>query len=232
MNIAKDQTSQIDKILYRFKEYKNITDLMYSLLTEVSLLEQTFSDLYNERNLQTAIGKQLDQIGKLIGEERQGKDDDEYRKYLYIRTLVNKSSGTTPEIEEVINRTEDATFIQVFNHYPASIYIYIKTPKIPDPSLIDLIKNMIPAGVSLGYIGYWADEDFDPDIPNAFIPYDTVFSQDLLQLSNGTIFQLSNGTPLLLNVKSDADYIEESYLAENPLYETDALFSRPIESVF
>lgn len=258
MDINKDQTSQIEKILYRFKDSKNIVDLMYSLLQEVSVLEKTFNELFNLRNLDDAYGYQLDQIGKIVGEDRNSRDDEEYRKYLYIRTFINNSNGTTKEIEEIIARTEDAYEVQIFNHYPASVYIYIKTPDIPSESLKDLIQNMLPAGVSLGYIGYWADseeiveteEEFyelgalelgggelaivDPlDLPifNAFIPYDEVLQNELFELSNGELLELSDQTPLLVSTRQLTSYAEESFLAENPEYETGALHSRPIETV-
>lgn len=228
MNINKDQTSQVDKILYRFKSSKNINDLLQAFLMEVNIIGEAFNDLYNKRNLADAEGIQLDQIGKILKEPRQGRDDDEYRKYLYIRTFVNSVSGTIPEIEDVIDKTEDVSFIQVFNLYPASVYIYIKTKTIPDPSLVDLITEVLPAGVSLGYIGYESEEE-DSDLL-AFIPYDKVYKKDLFYLSNGETLMLSDQTDLVVNVPTDADYIEEAYLAEDPLYE-DAVFSRPIETL-
>lgn len=227
MDLSKDQTTQIEKILYRFQSSKNITDLMFSLLQEVSVLEDTFTQLYNERNLQDAVGVQLDQIGKLIGEDRQGRDDEEYRKYLYIRTFVNNSNGTISDLEQVILKTEDASFIQIFSHYPASIYIYIKTPTIPDDSLKDLIEEMLPAGVSLGYIGYWEEDNTLP----AFIPYDEELALQLFQLSNGNFLELSDGTLLQVNTVAIPDNIEEAYLAEDPVYELNASHSILIENL-
>lgn len=279
MDISKDQTSQIEKILYRFKDSKNITDLMVSLLQEVSILEDTFSSLYNNRNIDDAIGVQLDQIGKIVGEARVGRDDDSYRVAISVRTIINKSSGTISDIEEILTEVESPYFIQIFMHEPASIYIYIKTPEIPSPELKDLIQEALPAGVSLGYIGYWSDEELLPPKPpvgdsvlgesvlgnteligevleyyelgflelgegeldiidpflqpifNAFTPYDKVYTDDFLDLSDDSILILSNETPLILSVETDADYIEESYLAEDPLYEEGALHSRPIENL-
>jgi|TARA_A100001518_G_C1227286_1_gene80682 hypothetical protein len=260
VDISKDQTSQIEKILYRFKDSKNITDLMVSLLQEVSILEDTFSSLYNNRNIGDAVGVQLDQIGKIVGEARIGRDDDSYRVAISVRTIINKSSGTISDIEEILTEVESPYFIQIFMHEPASIYIYIKTPEIPATELKDLIQEALPAGVSLGYIGYCADEELletNEDLPeyyelgflelgggeldiidpslqpilNAFTPYDKVYTDDFLDLSDDSILILSNETPLILSVETDADYIEESYLAEDPLYEEGALHSRPIENL-
>lgn len=282
MDISKDQTSQIEKILYRFKESKNLNDLMVSLLQEVSVLEDTFSNLYNYRNIDDAVGIQLDQIGKIVGEARVGRGDDEYRLAISVRTIINKGSGTTSDIEEILTEVSSPYFIQIFMHEPASIYIYIKTPELPDPNLKDLIQEALPAGVNLGYIGYWSDEELLPPNPpvgesilgtsvlgsteliglvgvaveygemgslelgggelgvidpfllpifNAFTPYDKVYGDDVLELSDDSILVLSNETPLLLSVEVDAPYIEESYLAENPIYEEGALHSRPIENL-
>lgn len=56
-------------------------------------LEDVLYQLLTERFIDTAIGAQLDLIGKIVLQARNGLGDDDYRRYLRARIAANNSEG-------------------------------------------------------------------------------------------------------------------------------------------
>ena len=72
----------------------NIRKLITGLLAPAQLLEDTLLSLIAQRNADDAIGKQLTELGTLVGRKRQGvTDDDLYRRYVKATILSNRSDG-------------------------------------------------------------------------------------------------------------------------------------------
>lgn len=64
-------------------------------------IESALWQLLTQRFITTAIGVQLDFIGKIVGQPRLGLDDDSYRRYIRARVAAHKSRGTTEELIKV-----------------------------------------------------------------------------------------------------------------------------------
>src|SRR5262245_2616348 len=61
----------------------NTQKALRALLAPAASLEHALQQLLTERNVNTAIGAQLDLIGKIVGRPRAGVADDEiYRRYI------------------------------------------------------------------------------------------------------------------------------------------------------
>lgn len=65
-------------------------------------LRDIIGALRDERRLATAVGKQLDQWGAVLGQDRLGFENDEYRRVLRVRLIVNRASGLPDEILKVV----------------------------------------------------------------------------------------------------------------------------------
>ena len=60
-------------------------------------LENALQQLLLQRTVDNAVGAQLDIIGRLVGQIRQGQDDDTYRRYIRARIATDNSTGKTEE---------------------------------------------------------------------------------------------------------------------------------------
>ena len=76
----------------------NIIKLLTGLLESANDLESTLLALLVQRNVSNAIGAQLDVLGRIVDEDRNGLSDDDYRRFIGAKILVNRSSGTFPEL--------------------------------------------------------------------------------------------------------------------------------------
>lgn len=68
---------------------------------KVQEIEDALWQLYTERGIDTAIGAQLDILGKILGYTRGGLDDDTYRLRLRGKIALNRDSGTITEILDI-----------------------------------------------------------------------------------------------------------------------------------
>lgn len=65
-------------------------------------LEAAGQTLFTLLDVEASEGVQLDVIGRLIGQPRNGVDDPTYRLYLSARVLANKSTGTVEDIFKIM----------------------------------------------------------------------------------------------------------------------------------
>lgn len=109
-------TLHTPKALGRLIEYwknKSTLRLWQSAYTdEIQLLENAIWDLYTAYLLDYAGTAQLDTIGKIVGERRNGLSNAAYRIRIRVRILINNSFGRAPQIKTIIKRITGARFVQ------------------------------------------------------------------------------------------------------------------------
>jgi hypothetical protein len=94
--------SLIDAALNRLCEYCKenpiTTAITQAVVTPFLDIETAYRALLAGITLDDAIGVQLDLVGKIVGQVRNGMSDDDYRRYCRARIAVNRSRGTTEDL--------------------------------------------------------------------------------------------------------------------------------------
>jgi hypothetical protein len=80
----------------------NITKFLTALLGPAQDIENALAQMITERTLDVATGAQLDIIGRIVGQDRGGLSDDDFRRYCRARIVTHRSNGTPPEILSII----------------------------------------------------------------------------------------------------------------------------------
>lgn len=91
----------------------NIEKLLACVIAPDQDIENALQQLKAYRFVDTAEGAQLDIIGRIVGQEREGLGDDDYRRYIRARIAANNSDGTTEDLITVgflVVYSENATF--------------------------------------------------------------------------------------------------------------------------
>jgi hypothetical protein len=88
-------------------------------------LEQVFADILTARVLATAVGKQIDVIGSIVGQLRGTADDDTYKLYIEARIKVNRSSGQVDELSEIAKLISGSSYASVEEDFPNQIYVHV-----------------------------------------------------------------------------------------------------------
>lgn len=143
----------------QFKEKTKYVALLEALVAPCQDIEDALWQLFSERWIDTAVGDQLDNLGTVIGQDRAGLSDDNYRAYLRARIAANKSNGT---VEDLIRITElivndEAAHIVVEQQFPAAVVVKVEDAAASvatSDALIAFLKLAKAAGVRV-ILEYW-----------------------------------------------------------------------------
>lgn len=133
------------KLITIFREQPNIAAIIDALVAQLQDSETVLFQLLDERDVDSAVGAQLDGIGTIVGEERGGRDDDNYRLGIKAQISKNVSSGTPEEMISITQLLVDNDF-DLTEYYPAGLVIVLSDELVTDP--VQVAGNIpAPAGV-------------------------------------------------------------------------------------
>lgn len=84
------------------------------------------TEAYNlsRMDLDAVEGAPLEALGLLIGQGREGLDDDEYRAFIRARIGINRSSGSIPDIKRAFDIIIPGNTTTVTEWFPAQIEVF------------------------------------------------------------------------------------------------------------
>lgn len=112
----------------RYRQPK-ISALLAAWTAEVQALELAYWDLLTKRSPATAEGAVLDLLGKIVGQPREGRTDEQYRVWIAARVLVNQSSGLSRQLIALAAKLCQVP-IRIEDHYPAAFTIHAMGPVV------------------------------------------------------------------------------------------------------
>lgn len=137
--------------IQQFKGKEKLAAWLLSYVAEAQELEDTLADVQAISDVDTATGAQLDLIGAIVGEERQGRTDLDYRTAIKVRIRLNLSQGTLEDIRALIRGVAGDVDVKFFEFYPAGFVAQILDaidPLVVDPTRIgNFVKSGKAAGV-------------------------------------------------------------------------------------
>jgi hypothetical protein len=140
-------------LVEQFKDKPKIASLLTSFLNQIQDLEDAFWTLLWDRYLDVATGVSLDGLGDIVGESREGREDDAYRQGIKTRILINLSSGTPEEILAIFVSFFSGTSYHLMELPPAYFKVRV-LGKMPDePTVLqfhNLLQEIKAAGVGAG----------------------------------------------------------------------------------
>lgn len=137
------------RLVAQFKDDLGLLGMLEAYLTQVQELEYVFFrllDIVVDSTNQT--GAQLDLIGRIVGENRNGKTDENYLRAIQARIVINRASGLPDEVLRVLALTYPDNARELTEHFPASIVASLSDTFTGDiEALADLIRQVRAAGV-------------------------------------------------------------------------------------
>lgn len=104
-------------------------------------------------SIDTAVGPQLDTLGKYVGLLRNVGEpfgetltDEEYRLLLKLRIATNNSDGTLASLQEIMVATEIGTFEISDPQDMSLVYALQEMPTIP----LDILRVVLPKPMAIG----------------------------------------------------------------------------------
>ncbi len=137
-------------LVSQFRGKPRIEAFLCAFLESVQELDDASWQVLTERGLDSAVGAQLDIIGAIVGEERQGREDEEYRPFLRARVLVNRSHGRTEEMLAIARIVLGNVSITLREEFPAAFTIVVDVAlELTPATLFRLLHQAKAAGVRL-----------------------------------------------------------------------------------
>lgn len=96
-----------------------------------------------------AIGEQLDNIGVLVGIDRNGLSDEEYILFIFGKIAQNNSETTITDVLNVVGYLFQAPTVIIQEIFPAGVAIEIVGTPIA-PRLYPIAKQLIKASLGAG----------------------------------------------------------------------------------
>jgi hypothetical protein len=135
-------------LLEQFKDKPRLAAVLCAFLQQIQELDAAAWQLLTERSIDAGVGAQLDVIGRIVGEPREGRSDTDYRPFLRARILVNRSSGLTEEILTIVRVVLGDVPIALREEFPAAFTVRVADALAISPStLISLLQQAKAAGV-------------------------------------------------------------------------------------
>lgn len=137
----------IPRLAGQFENSTKLKALIAAIVEPLSILENDADAVIADRWIDTAIGKQLDGCGHIVGEARKGRDDDAYRIAIKFRAFVNISKGTPTDLIRGLKFLTDPTDCQYFEAYPATAMLFTNGFFV-DSGIQEAMQDLSPVGIS------------------------------------------------------------------------------------
>lgn len=140
------------KLLMQYREKPRFEAVVSAIAAEVQELEDALHTLNTGRALPTAVGAQLDVLGRIVGQGRLNLSDTQFRRYISARIALNNSSGTIPEVRAIFaSLAAIGSAVEVHERFPAAfvLRLYVEGLGAGHPGvMLDFLHAARPAGVS------------------------------------------------------------------------------------
>lgn len=140
-------TEMQELLLSQFEHSPNILALVEIYGDQVQELEIEYFKLLDSLGIDTATDYALDLIGKEVQENRQGRNDNDYRTAILTKIFLNTVSGTPEEVVDATIQITGASSVNYSEQYPAGVVLEVLGAEYV--SKAPTIKRILPAGVDL-----------------------------------------------------------------------------------
>lgn len=153
-------TNGLNQLPSQFQDSPIFKELVKIYLEEVQEIEDCVADIQLQKNLDFAVGYQLDVIGENLGKRREGLDDSTYRETLRIQRVINAGEGQFDTALLLWKNLTGSNTATLYEDYPAGISLYSDVGAPPLYKL-NLFTNSLPITVTASITSsYSADDAF------------------------------------------------------------------------
>lgn len=114
-------------LVTQYKRKPNLEAYLTTFLTQVQEIEAALFDILAIlESLDTQTGEQLDLIGRIVGQPREGRDDATYLLWIKARMLVNFSNGTADDLMAIVSMLAGVgKVVKYTSEFPAAQILHV-----------------------------------------------------------------------------------------------------------
>ena len=141
----------VGRLVSDFRSKRNMVAVLSSWLRAVKRLDDLVVDTIYAHMLGTAVGAQLDNIGKIVREPRAGKLDDDYRTALGAAIRARASGGQTSDIFDLLDLVLGTA--KDFDYVEAPINTFVINVTELGPASAEILAGMLARAKPAGHHG-------------------------------------------------------------------------------
>ena len=184
MNVTQITTHVSDakaRLLEQYKGIATIEGLLDALGgQQIQDLEDAIFGLKDRLNIDVSEGVQLDDIGTIVGQAREGQADEVYKLLIKARIGKNVSESEIERVISVWKIITQSNVVHLVENYPAEVALYSDIPL--DPSLITLalalVQDVVGAGIKVTPTVVFVEGAFGFEGNADALGFSSVISQD------------------------------------------------------
>lgn len=119
------EATALARLAQYLRDKPNTTAVLGAFTAQHQDLETAVQQLLVDRTLDNAFGEQLDILGDLVGQPREGADDTTYRQRVRARVALNRSSGTSPELIALFLLLVPTATLKLRDEWPAALTLEV-----------------------------------------------------------------------------------------------------------
>lgn len=148
--VQKDQVEiAVDRPSYKLKDKENFIALITMLVSQLQEIEEALILLGNQKDIDNVVGIYLDYLGKILGEDRLERSDEEYRTALKLKISINNSDGTPDIISEIIQTYTNADSIRLAEARWAWGQVILTSPEQMSDATFKLLEDIRPVATKI-----------------------------------------------------------------------------------
>lgn len=160
----------IKRLIQQYRESITVHGLITPFVDQIQDLENALFPFFTAYGIDTAVGEQLNNLGEIVGEPRNGLSDDAYRIQIKAKIIKNIYEGEPNTMILIFQSLTGANVVILNELYPAAFAISADgvTPGLDPDEIRENVQGVAPAGVRLEYVAYTEEElafSFDGLIP-------------------------------------------------------------------
>ena len=150
--VATDHTAAMRAgLIGQFKGLPNIDAFIKAFGAQLNDLDEYFGQLLTQLILPNAEGVQLDKIGDVLDQGRNGLGDDDYKTLLQARIIQYQSMGTAEDLIQLLLTLAGTNRVDNYENFPAKITLIARSPAtaISNADIITAVQEAKAVGVGV-----------------------------------------------------------------------------------
>jgi hypothetical protein len=173
VHVPNHEAKAQDLLLWQDRGRPRLEALVASFGTGAQMAEAlSWAVIVGTSTLQAAEGVNLDRWGALVGEQRGGLDNEQYRTFIELRQLVNTTFPNEDRLWTVVSTAVDPSPARVWPLYPGGLKVIVASTDWLSDVIVahiqGLIRDFRPAGTIVPIIEFVPDHmalDWEADAP-------------------------------------------------------------------
>lgn len=152
ITLIEDHVEQAQaRLVDQFRTADRLRALIECLVQPIQDIEDALNDVRTQRSIDTAEGVQLDELGAIVGQLREGRTDDVYRIWISARIIANRATGKADDSLKVMKLIDSNAASNLTEYFPAA-YMVSAYLLSADPSTVsEILRSIKPAGVAMWF---------------------------------------------------------------------------------